>query len=85
MLAHSYCPTEGRRHDAGMLRESEAEKDMSGNMTCRNSDVFCVYGDPAAVYQISHYIISPYRGGVTTAACNQSLFNKKIPIVKSLC
>ncbi|XP_067676193.1 uncharacterized protein [Haliotis asinina] len=77
MIAHLYGPIEGRRHDAGMLRESDVEKDMSENMTFRNN-VFCVYGDPA--YPVSPYIIAPYRGGVMTA--NQALFNKKMSAVR---
>jgi hypothetical protein len=46
LIGHFYGPVEGRRHDAGMLRESGVENEMYRNMT-RPNDVYCVYGDPA--------------------------------------
>ena len=78
LFAHFYGPIEGRRHDAGMLRESGVENDMRLHMTRPNNETYCVYGDPA--YPLSPYIISPFRGGVITA--NQARFNKRMSKVR---
>jgi hypothetical protein len=78
MIAHLFGPVEGRRHDAGMLRESRIEHQMYQHMTKPNNDVYSVYGDPA--YPLSPYIIPPFRGGVITA--NQLRFNKRMSAVR---
>ncbi|KAK3105969.1 hypothetical protein FSP39_009829 [Pinctada imbricata] len=78
MIAHLFGPIEGRRHVAGMLRESGIETQMQRYMTTQNNEVYSVYGDPA--YPISPYIIPPFRGGVITA--QQMRFNKKMSAVR---
>ncbi|KAK3087535.1 hypothetical protein FSP39_007238 [Pinctada imbricata] len=78
IIAHFYGPIEGRRHDAGMLRESGVETEMQHMMNRPNNDVFCVYGDPA--YPLTPYIVPPFRGAVISA--NQARFNKKMSAVR---
>jgi len=79
IVVHLYAPIEGRRHDAGMLRESDVEAQMEHHITNPNGEVYSMYGDPA--YPLSPFIISPYRGGVISA--NQMRFNKKMSVIRS--
>lgn len=78
IIAHFYGPVEGRRHDAGLLRESGVEIDMHRHMTTPNNEVYCVYGDPA--YPLTPYIIPPFKGAVLSA--NQARFNKRMSSVR---
>ncbi|XP_062571196.1 uncharacterized protein LOC134233231 [Saccostrea cucullata] len=78
MIAHLFGPIEGRRHDAGMLRESDVEHQLQQYMTKANNDVYSLYGDPA--YPLSPYLIPPFRGGVISA--NQMRFNKRMSAVR---
>lgn len=59
MIAHMFGPIEGRRHDAGLLRESGVEQQMQHHMTKANGEVYSVYGDPA--YPLSPYVIPPFE------------------------
>jgi hypothetical protein len=79
LISHIYGPIEGRRHDAGMLRESHVLAQMANHMTSPNGHIFSVYGDPA--YPLGDgYIIPPYRGGAISR--NQMIFNKRMSAVR---
>ncbi|XP_033754685.1 protein ALP1-like [Pecten maximus] len=78
LVVNMFGPIEGKRHDAGMLRESQLQQQMRQYMTTPTGDMYAVYGDPA--YPLTPYIITPYRGGVVSA--NQPLFNKKMSDVR---
>jgi hypothetical protein len=79
LVSHLYGPIEGRRHDAGMLRESNVLAQMANHMTSPNGHIFFVYGDPA--YPLGDgYIIPPYRGGAISR--NQMIFNKRMSAVR---
>ena len=79
LIAHLYGPIEGRRHDAGMLRESRVLTQMQRHMTAPNGRLFSVYGDPAYPLSDGH-ILAPYRGGAISR--NQMLFNKRMSAVR---
>lgn len=79
IIANLFGPIEGRRHDAGMLRESEILTQMQAHMTTPGGRIFCVYGDPAYPLSDGH-IIPPFRGGAISR--NQMLFNKRMSAVR---
>ncbi|CAG2244686.1 unnamed protein product [Mytilus edulis] len=79
IISNLFGPIEGRRHDAGMLRESDILAQMRVHMTTPQGRIFCIYGDPA--YPVTDgYIIAPFRGGVISR--NQMIFNKRMSAVR---
>ncbi|CAC5389771.1 unnamed protein product [Mytilus coruscus] len=72
LVANMYGPIEGRRHDAGLLRESGICGELQTHITTPTGDIYVIYGDPA--YPMTTHIIKPFRGGVISAA--QARFNK---------
>ncbi|CAC5379978.1 unnamed protein product [Mytilus coruscus] len=79
LVANMYGPIEGRRHDAGLLRESGICGELQTHMTTPTGDIYVIYGDPA--YPMTTHIIKPFRGGVISAA--QARFNKKMSGVRT--
>ncbi|CAC5415893.1 unnamed protein product [Mytilus coruscus] len=79
LVANMYGPIEGRRHDAGLLRESGICGELPTHMTTSTGDIYAIYGDPA--YPMTTHIIKPFRGGVISAA--QTRFNKKMSAVRT--
>lgn len=59
MIARMFGPIEGRRHDAGMLRESGVEQQMQQHMTKANGEIYSVYVDPA--YPLYPYVTPPFE------------------------
>ncbi|KAK3746634.1 hypothetical protein QZH41_012839 [Actinostola sp. cb2023] len=48
IIANLYGPVEGRKHDSGMLADSEIyNNDLTRNSFDPNGNPLCVYGDPA--------------------------------------
>ena len=78
MIANLYGPMEGKRHDAGMLRESGLMDQLEQYMTMADGTIYSLYGDPA--YPLRPHLLAPYRGGVITA--EQALFNKRMSAVR---
>ncbi|CAC5383587.1 unnamed protein product [Mytilus coruscus] len=78
-VANMYGPIEGRRHDAGLLRESGICGELQTQMTTPTGDIYVIYGDPA--YPMTTHIIKPFRGGVISAA--QARFNKKMSALRT--
>lgn len=60
MIANLFGPIEGKRHDAGMLRESGLLNELELHMTDINETVFSLYGDLA--YPLRPHLISPFKG-----------------------
>lgn len=79
IIANMFGPIEGRRHDAGLLRESCLYDQLERHMTTPAGDAYVLYGDPA--YPLSTFIITPYHGRVISA--QQALFNKKMSAVRT--
>ena len=47
LIGNLYGPAEGRRHDAGMLKDSGLLNDLSRFGFNTRGDVLSLYGDPA--------------------------------------
>eukprot|EP00117_Sycon_ciliatum_P001173 scpid84873/ scgid1579/ len=61
LITHLHGPHEGRRHDAGILRESRLLDDMAAQINHpENAPPFALYGDPA--YPLNPYLQKAYRG-----------------------
>ncbi|KAK6165596.1 hypothetical protein SNE40_022496 [Patella caerulea] len=70
-----YGPIEGRRHDAGMLRESGLLPLIEGFE--RNGEPMALYGDPA--YPLRPQLVTPYRGDLTD---EQEAFNRSMSMAR---
>ena len=55
---------EGRRHDAGMLRDSHLLKSLQMFAFNLHGKPMCIYGDPA--YPLRIHLQAPFRNGVLT-------------------
>ena len=47
LIANLFGPVEGKRHDAGTLRESSILRQLEQYMTLGDGSIFSLYGDPA--------------------------------------
>ena len=47
LVANMYGPVEGRRHDSGILRDSNIYPQLQQFSHARNGDLLCIYGDLA--------------------------------------
>ena len=54
-----YIVLEGKRHDAGMLRDSLLLNDLDINAFTRDGNPLCLYGDPA--YPLRVHLHFPFR------------------------
>ena len=59
LVAKLYRPIEGRRHDAGMLKESGLLNILQRRAVTPTGDILCIYGDPA--YPLRPHLMGPYR------------------------
>ena len=60
LICNLYGPVEGRRHDSGMLAESNLLNQLQQYAYTPNGDPLCIYGDPA--YPLRIHLQAPYRG-----------------------
>ncbi|XP_061188015.1 uncharacterized protein LOC133196090 [Saccostrea echinata] len=60
LIANLSGPYEGKRHDAGIFRESNLANDLLRNMNSPNGEPFCLYGD--AAYPINQHLLGPFKG-----------------------
>ena len=79
LVANMYGPIEGRRHDAGLLRESNIMEQLERYMTSPAGDIYVIYGDPA--YPLTSHIVTPFKGTVISA--QQARFNKRMSTVRT--
>lgn len=70
---------EGRRHDAGMLRESGLYNMLQQNAFSTTQQPMCLYGDPA--YPLRVHLQSPFKHANLTA--NEQAFNKSMSAVRT--
>jgi len=59
LVANLYGPVEGRRHDSGMLRDSEIYAQLEQFSHAINGDLLCIYGDLA--YPFRPHLQTPFR------------------------
>lgn len=59
LIAHLYGPIEGRRHDSGILRESNLMHSLQNLPSRPAGGQYCLYGDPA--YPLRPQLITPYQ------------------------
>ena len=59
LIAHMFCPIEGKRHDAFMLAESHLTEKLE-RLNQQNGKHYIVYGEPA--YGVNRNILSLFKG-----------------------
>ena len=64
LIANLYGPMEGKRHDAGMLRDSQLLQKLLQYSFDTRGQPLCIYGDPA--YPLRIHLQSPFRNAVLT-------------------
>ena len=78
LISHLYGPVEGRRHDAGVLLESNLLPMLQQYARKPNGDPCSLYGDPA--YPMSIFILKGYQGAALTV--EQQEFNSAMSSVR---
>lgn len=58
LIVHLFGPLEGRRHDSGVLRESNLLATLTNLPALPDGGVYCIYGDPA--YPLRPQLMVPY-------------------------
>lgn len=75
LIANLYGPVEGRRHDAGMLKDSGLLHVLEREAYNPRGEILCLYGDPA--YPLRPNLIAPYRlGEVRVLTAEMQAFNE---------
>jgi len=80
LIANLYGPVEGRRHDSGMLADSNLLTQLGIFALNTNGDNLCIYGDPAYPLRVS--LQAPFRNPVLTP--QQKAFNKSMSKVNQI-
>ena len=52
LIANLYGPVEGKRHDSGMLMNSDLLNQLQQYSFCQNQRPLCIYGDPAYPFRV---------------------------------
>ena len=60
LVANLFGPVEGRRHDSGMLRDSDLLTQLQLYYHSPHGDPLCIYGD--LVYPLRPQLQAPFRG-----------------------
>ena len=79
LIAHLYGPVEGRRHDSGMLADSNLLHNLQQHCNSPNGQPLCVYGDMA--YPLRPHLQTPYIGLHLNPA--QAAYNKSMSTVRT--
>ena len=81
LIENLYGPVEGRRHDAGMLKDSGLLNDLSRAGFNTRGEVLCLYGDPA--YPLRPNLMRPYcQGDVPVLTPEMEAFNTAMSSVR---
>ncbi|KXJ18454.1 uncharacterized protein LOC110232447 [Exaiptasia diaphana] len=78
MIAHLCGPFEGKKHDAGMLRESQLLNDLQRHAFSTTGNPMCLYGDPA--YPLRVHLLAPYKHARLTP--QEQAFNTSMSTVR---
>ena len=74
LIANLYGPVEGRRHDSGMLADSQLLPKLQQNAVDTNGRALCLYGDPA--YPLRVQLQRPFQNAILNQ--QQMDFNKSM-------
>ena len=81
LIANLYGPVEGRRHDAGMLKDSGLLNDLQRVAFSPTGDILCLYGDHA--YPLRPHLMAPFRlEEVPVFTANMEAFNEAMSSVR---
>ena len=81
IVANLFGPVEGRRHDAGMLKDSGVLDALQQFAYTPAGDVLCIYEDPA--YPLRPQLMGPYKvGNVHVLTPQMIAFNKAMSEVR---
>lgn len=81
LIGNLYGPVEGRKHDAGMLRDSGLLNVLERQAVNPAGDILCIYGDPA--YPLRPQLMCPYRiGEVPIFTQDMQAFNEAMSSVR---
>ena len=79
LIANLFGPVEGRRHDSGMLRDSDLLTQLQLYSHSPHGDPLCIYGDLA--YPLRSQLQAPFRGLHLTPL--QQDFNSSVSKVRT--
>ena len=81
LIGNLYGHVEGRRYDAGILKDLDLLDDLSRVSFNTRGDVLCLYGDPA--YPLRPTLMGPYRqGDVPVITPEMEAFNTAMSSVR---
>ncbi|XP_028403364.1 uncharacterized protein LOC114526065 [Dendronephthya gigantea] len=78
IIANMFGPIEGRRHDAGMLADSNLLNYLEQHAYSPDGEPMCIYGDPA--YPLRVNLQAPFRNVLMTPAMQE--FNRSMSAVR---
>ena len=74
LIANMFGPVEGKRHDSGMLAQSNLLNQLQTWSFSQNNQPLCIYGDPA--YPLRIHLQGPFKGANLTN--NEKAYNKSM-------
>ena len=78
LIANLFGPVEGRRHDSGMLAQSNLLQGLRRYSVSPTGQDLCIYGDPA--YPLRINLQGPFKGAAITNA--EKAYNKSMSEVR---
>ena len=79
LIANLYGPVEGKKHDSGMLADSNLLTQLQQHSFSPNRQPLCIYGDPA--YPLRIHLQGPFKGANLTPL--QRDYNKSMSQVRT--
>ena len=79
LIANLYGPGEGKKHDSGMLADSNLLTQLQQHSFSPNRQPLCIYGDPA--YPLRIHLQGPFKGANLTPL--QRDYNKSMSQVRT--
>jgi hypothetical protein len=70
----------GRRHDAGIFRETNLYEELEQNVLFPNGEHYVLYGDQA--YGVRRLLLSPYPGQPANLLPHQIVFNNTMKVLR---
>ncbi|XP_031549958.1 uncharacterized protein LOC116287416 [Actinia tenebrosa] len=82
MIAHTYGPIDGKRHDSTLLGDSNLLPDLEQFASTPNGHTMCIYGNPS--YPIRIHLKAPYKQCKDSELTpEKEAYNKSMSEVKS--